>query len=149
MGELDRVLEAVMREKEAIIKAEAEIGEREELIESLRIQKRNRIIEEIREEYKEELIQEVNEKAEKESERRKIEDLRGLMWSGFLLAFIVGLAVNQMTDIIGYYKGTVTLEKIWPTMLITAILCLVCLGAYLYSFFQKVISIYDDWKKKH
>ena len=68
------------------------------------------------------------------------------MWSGFLLAFIVGLAVNQATDIIGYYKGTVTADKIWPTIIITAVLCMICLIAYLYSFWKNAVTLFDDLK---
>ena len=146
MGELDRVLDTVMKDKAELIMQEATEEEREEIITSLREHKKREIIAEIRKEYKEELIQEAYSEAKKASERQKIEDLKSLMWSGFLLAFIVGLAVNQTTDIIGYYKGTVTVDKIWPTAMITFILCLICLGAYLYSFLQKVISIYDEWK---
>lgn len=147
MGELDRVLDTVMKDKEELIMQKASVEEREEFIASLRERKKKKIIEEIREEYREELLQEVKSEAKKESDRQKVNDLKSLMWSGFLLAFIVGLAVNQATDIIGYYKGTVTVDKIWPTAVLTVIFCLICLGAYLYSFWQKVISIYDDWKK--
>lgn len=150
MSELDRVLDTVMKDKvERIMKpvSDEKSEEREELISALRERIKQKIIEEIREEYKEELIQEADKKVKRKSERQKIEDLKSLMWSGFLLAFIVGLAVNQATDFIGYYKGTVIVDKIWPTTVITVIFCLICLAAYLYSFWQKVITIYDDWKK--
>lgn len=146
MSELDRILDTVMKDKEERIKDAVSEEEREEFIVSLRERKKREIINEIRDEYKKELIQEAFNEAKKVSERQKIDDLKSLMWSGFLLAFIVGLAVNQATDIIGYYKGTVTIDTIWPTAIITIILCLICLGAYLYSFWQKVISIYDEWK---
>lgn len=135
MKELDRILDTVMKEKEELINQEALEEEREELISSLREQKKKKIIKEIREDYKKELLLEIHDEMQKERDRQKIEDLKNLMWSGFVLAFFVGLADNQATDIIGYYKGSVEGEQIWLTMVITGILCIVCVVAYLYSFF--------------
>lgn len=147
MNELDRVLDALVKSKEELIKKEASEEERNELIASLREQRKKKIIEEIREEYKEELMQEVDMEAQKESNRQKIEELRSLMWSGFLLAFVVGLAVNQATDIIGYYKGTITVDHIEPTILLTLVLCVICIAAYLYSFCKNAVSLFDELKK--
>ena len=80
-------------------------------------------------------------------EKKKQEIVKSLMWSGFLLAFVVGLAVNQATDLIGYYKGTVMVDEIWPTVMITCGLCLICIGAYVYSFWKNAVSLFDDFKK--
>ena len=54
--ELDRILDAVMKAKEELIREEATEEERNELIASLREQRKKIIIQEIRQEYKEELI---------------------------------------------------------------------------------------------
>ncbi len=94
------------------------------------------------------MIREADIEMKKELNRQKIEELKSLMWSGFLLAFIVGLAVDQATDIIGYFKGTVTGDDIWITIVITAILCLICLGAYAYSFLKNVVDLFDSLKKE-
>lgn len=148
MSELDRVLDAVMKAKEELIKEEASEEERAELIASLREQRKKKIIQEIRQEYKEELIQEADMEVKERVNRQKLEELKKLMWSGFLLAFIVGLAVNQATDIIGYCKGAVTVDNLWITIIITGFLCVICLLAYLYSFFKDAISLFDDLKTK-
>ena len=91
MGELDRVLDTVMKDKAELIMQEATEEEREEIITSLREHKKREIIAEIRKEYKEELIQEAYSEAKKASERQKIEDLKSLMWSGFCLPLLLGL----------------------------------------------------------
>ena len=96
-------------------------------------------------EIKAELIQE---SAPEEANRQKIEDLRNLMWSGFFLAFLVGLAVNQVTDIIGYYKGTVAVDEIWPTVAWSVALCGVCIVTYIYNFLVKAISLINNSKNK-
>lgn len=136
-----------MKAQEELIKQEAPEEDRKELISSLRELKKKKIIEEIKKDYKEELLVEIHDEVQKERDRQKIDDLKNLMWSGFVLAFIVGLAVNQATDVIGYYKGSVEGEQIWLTMVITGILCMACFAAYLYSFFKKAISIYNNWEK--
>lgn len=146
MSELDKVLDALMKDKKELIIQEAPSDDRDEFLALFRENKKKKIIEEIKEEYKQILIQEADIEIKKEVNRQKIEDLKSLMWSGFLLAFIVGLAVNQATDIIGYYKGTVTADKIWPTIIITAVLCMMCLIAYLYSFWKNAVTLFDDLK---
>ncbi len=146
MSELDKVLDALMKDKKELIIQEAPSEDRDEFLALFRENKKKKIIEEIKEEYKQILIQEADIEIKKEVNRQKIEDLKSLMWSGFLLAFIVGLAVNQATDIIGYYKGTVTADKIWPTIIITAVLCMICLIAYLYSFWKNAVTLFDDLK---
>lgn len=146
MSELDKVLDALMKDKKELIIQEAPSDDRDEFRALFRENKKKKIIEEIKEEYKQILIQEADIEIKKEVNRQKIEDLKSLMWSGFLLAFIVGLAVNQATDIIGYYKGTVTADKIWPTIIITAVLCMICLIAYLYSFWKNAVTLFDDLK---
>lgn len=138
-----------MKSKEELIKREVSDEERKELILSLREKKKDEIIKEIKKEYKEELLREIHVEKQKERDRQKLEDFQGLMWNGFFLAFFVGLAVNQVTDIIGYYKGTVTVKQIWLTTMIAAVLCTACLIAYLYTFCRKAITMYNDWKKDH
>ena len=107
------------------------------------------IIREIRTEYKNELKKEVDLEVQEELNQKKINDIKELMWSGFLLAFVVGLAVNQVTDIIGYLKGQITMESIWSTVAITGVLLLVCIVAYLYSFFSHAIRLLKSDKKKN
>lgn len=92
-------------------------------------------------------MREIDIEAKKEENLQKIEELKSLVWSGFLLAFIVGLAVNQATEIIGYYKGTITVDDIIPTIIITIILCIICLAAYMYSFFRNAISLFENIEK--
>lgn len=149
MKELDKLLDAVMNEKSDLIDKEADDGDREELIEALREKKRTEIIREIRTEYKNELKKEVDLEVQEELNQKKINDIKELMWSGFLLAFVVGLAVNQVTDIIGYLKGQITMESIWSTVAITGVLLLVCIVAYLYSFFSHAIRLLKSDKKKN
>ena len=149
MKELDKLLDTVMNEKSDLINKAADNSDKEELIEALREKKRAEIIQEIRSEYKNELKNEVDLEVQETINQQKIKDIKELMWSGFLLAFVVGLTVNQFTDIISYLKGKITMEFVWSTVIITGVLLLICIAAYLYSFFNHAIRILNSDKKKH
>ena len=147
MGELDRVLDALMKAKTDIIRESVSKEEQEELIEALRERKKSLIIQEIKEEYKAEVLKEVDLEIQQQVNAKKISELKSLMWNGFALAFVVGLAVNQVTDVIGYYKGSVNLEVIWPTNIIVAVLLLICLAFYFYGFIKSALSIINKEEK--
>ena len=146
MKELDKMLDALMRAKEQTIVKTAPEEDKEELIGALREQMKNKIIQEVMEEYKEQIIAEANLEIEKRKQQHKVKELRSLMWNGFVVAFVVGLSVNQITDIIGYYKGSVQLTALWPTIIITVILVAICIVLYLYSFLKDALNILSDNK---
>lgn len=148
MSELDRLLDAVMKSKADFIKQEAPEDEREALIAALREKQKNKIIDEIKAEYKDEIIHSANEELEKRANRKKIKDIRSLMWNGFFLAFIVGLAVNQVTELLGFWKGTISTGSLSMTVGFTVTLLLVCLLAYGYSFISNVLSLFDNLREE-
>ena len=147
MSELDKVIDALMKAKKDRIKENVTEEETEELINALREKTKEKIIQEIKDKYKEEVVEAANLEIEKKKQKKKLDELRSLMWNGFIVAFVVGLAVNQVTDVIGYYKGNVKLDVIWPTNIIIMILVLVCVILYGYSFLKNVIEIYNENRK--
>lgn len=66
------------------------------------------ITEEIRTAYKEEVYSEVKRQVAREQEQYKINQIKTLLFESVLLAALVGLIVNQATDIITYLKGGLT-----------------------------------------
>ena len=74
-----------------------------------------------------------------------MEELKEIIWSGFLVAFFVGLLVNQVTDVITHLKGD---DNMQGTLAAIIILLLLCLAVFLYMFIAKVKKIYDAIKKK-
>ena len=141
MSELDKLLDAVMKQKEDLISEQAIHSDKNEMIIALREKKKREIVNEIKQEYKQQLKEEVDIEIEEKLHQQKIEDLKSLMWSGFFLAFIVGLAVNQVTELIGFYKGTVQVESVLSTVILTIIFLGICIMAYIYSFLKNALSI--------
>lgn len=148
MSKLDKVIDVYIKEKSSCYENKTEIESIKELEDALREKLRRQIVEEVKTEH----VQEMSDAADEEIERRanieKLSQLKSLMWTGFVVAFVVGLFVNQITDIVGVFKGTVNLQSVWPTIIISIVLFLICLGLYLYSFFKNVIEMYNDIKKK-
>ena len=102
---------------------------------------KKRIVEEIEPVIKEKVKVEV----ETEENEKKLEELKEIIWSGFLVAFFVGLLVNQVTDVITHLKGD---DNMQGTLAAIIILLLLCLAVFLYMFIAKVKKIYDAIKKK-
>ena len=146
MSELDEVLNVVMNLKKDIISKEISEEEREELITALREQKKRKIIQEIKEEYKQEVIAEADIEIKEKLNHQKIKDIRTLMWNGFFVAFIVGLVVNQVTELLGLLKSEISESELVPTLIFTVVLLLLCLGIYLFSFVKDVLSVFNEKK---
>lgn len=102
---------------------------------------KKRIVEEIEPVIKEKVKAQV----ETEENEKKLEELKEIIWSGFLVAFFVGLLVNQVTDVITHLKGN---DNMQGTLTAIIILLLLCLAVFLYMFIAKVKKIYDAIKKK-
>lgn len=77
---------------------------------------RKQIIDEIRPKIEKEIYDSTKEKIEKEMEEKRTLDqaqhLKNLMLEGILLAFIVGMIVNQFTDVVSAIKPE-QLTRIW------------------------------------
>ena len=144
MGELDTIIDALMKAKEDKIGSGLPASEKKELIEALKKEKKRAIIQEITDEYRDEIIKKAEVEIKKRNQNKKIAELRSLMWDGFILAFVVGLAVNQATDFIGYYKGSVSLAGIQSTVIIMGILLVICVGLYFYRFLKNAIEIFNN-----
>ncbi|GAB6150572.1 hypothetical protein [Clostridium novyi] len=68
----------------------------------------NDIKKEIIELEKERILKEAQEKIEKLEQKRRIKEIKLLMYEGFIIAFIVGLIVNQATELLNISKGIAT-----------------------------------------
>ncbi len=97
-------------------------------------------------------VKEITDAADVEIQTRenkeKLKQLKTLMWTGVVVAFVAGLLVNQVTELIGCAKGIVTMNSIWPTVIISIGLLGICLIIYGYSFAKDVIKMYNDIKSK-
>ena len=64
----------------------------------------DRYEQEVKQQYKDEIIENAKSEIEEEERRQYFSDLKKLMRNGFLIALLVGLSVNQATDVINYFR---------------------------------------------
>lgn len=143
---LDTMIESYIAVKEKDLETIPE-SDREEYLELLREKIKKMVVEEVKQEYKAQVMADAESDIQQRISDNRISQLKNLMWNGFLIAFLVGLAVNQITDLIGYWKGSVSLNSLMPTLIITVILVAICMGLYFYNMIKETVDIYKKIKK--
>lgn len=146
---LEKLLNSFIESKRFEIKKNTEKDEYMEYMETAVKEKmRDAVVEEIRKELESEIIEEVKKNNEIAEQKRKVKELQEVLWSGFIIAFIVGLLVNQVTDIISFFKGASSIESISTTIWICIGLLAVCIITYGWLFITKVLEFINELKNK-
>ena len=147
MNKLDEVLDALMKSKEDIIAKNATDKDKSELISALREKIKAQIPDEIKLEYKHEMVKQADAEIKKKVNNEKEKQLKSLMWNGFAVAFIVGLAINQITELITFLKELTPLNINILTLVLSIILIVIVVVLYLYQFIRDVINTWSEIKK--
>ena len=93
-------------------------------------------------------VKDASELIEKKAGIKRIKEFKKLAIDGLIVAFFVGLLVNQFTDIIGFFKGSFQTQNIWSTVGITIVLLLICLGIFLYLFISELLKMLGKEKNE-
>lgn len=145
MGQvLDSLIDKVLKNDEKIfIAAPKEDKEKyqQSLKETFISQIKEEIIKEEAEKFAEEII--------KSKKAKKIEEIKSTILTGVCLSFFLGLIVNQVTDIIGYLKGSVSLEKLDSTLWILFWLGLITVAILFYLFIENVLKFLNKNEDKN
>lgn len=113
----------------------------------------NHYIEEMSEEIlelkKEKYREEIKKIKEDEEMKHYIKKTRKILYEGFFLAFIVGLSVNQVTELIGAYKGTASYTKEMTnyTIICSLILITASVAMYFWNFIVHFIKYINKEKE--
>ena len=103
------------------------------------------IYEEVKEDIRDAAVKEAEEIIDEKAGLKRIDEFKKLMINGFIVAAFVGLLVNQLTNIIGFYKGSVSIATIMPTVIISAILFVICISIFTWLFLNELLRLL----KKH
>ena len=101
----------------------------------------DKIYNEIRVEVRDEALADASKIIEEKAGLKRIEELKKLAINGVIVAFFVGLLVNQSTDIIGYLKGSFQSSNIWITVKIAVALLVICIIIFAYMFISELIKM--------
>lgn len=151
MDTLDEVLESFLSSKIDVLKERLDDpgvnATLKEMRDALKAQKKDAIITEIKNQYRCELEAEVHQKHQKELRTEKIKNTKKLIWEGLILAFVVGLATNQATEIITLIKECWPNRELLTTIICLSVFVLICIILYLVQFVKTALSIIEDSEK--
>ena len=100
----------------------------------------NRIYKEIKEELKEQII--------KKSNLKQIQEIKALTISGAMLAIFVGLFVNQITELIDFYKGPIKEIDVQLTWKASIVLLGLTSLITVFWFFRSALKVIKDYSEK-
>lgn len=142
--QLDTIIDNYIKVKD--IQLENTEDERREILEAAKQELKRKIYKEIKEEVKDEACREAARDIENMAELRRINDFRKLAVDGLVVAFFVGLLVNQCTDLIGYFKGSVTLDNVYHTIILCIVFLVVCILVFGSVFVSSLIRMLKEKK---
>lgn len=144
MDVLDKVLEVFISDKAHELGEKVNAGLRDEFCNTIREKTREQIVEEIKQHYTDEIVAQAEKEINRKEQEKRLKEMKSLLWQGFFVAMCVGLFVNQVTDVISFYKGISSLKQIYPTMLICLLLFVVCISMYIITFAKQFMDFFKE-----
>lgn len=145
---LDRLVDNYLKlQDKNVFQENIEEHDREMYVNAAKEKMKKEIYDEITGELRDKAISEAEHIIDEKAGLKRISEFKKLMINGFVVAIFVGLFVNQTTDIIGYYKGSIKLNSIWPTVLITFIFIFICICIFAWQFISELIKLLKKGKK--
>ena len=106
---------------------------------------KSEILYEIKQEVQENAINDAKKDIDEYRTKKKLKDYKELTILGLIIAFIIGLSVNQFTDVIGFFKKLIDGE---PWVSITFAIIIAAIAIYLiFKHILKEIDNLSDNKK--
>lgn len=101
----------------------------------------NAIYKEIYDEVEEEAFLSAEKRSKEKSTERKMREAKNLIIKGFIVAFFVGMAVNQLTEVISIFKNGLTTGNLMDTIIMFIIFLCICIGLLGYMFIKEVLAL--------
>lgn len=127
-AKLETLVDLVIKMKSDKIFAKGKNNEEDKdlFISSVKAQLMNEIYNEVKNEVKSVALLEADEMIKKKSLLQKIKDFKALTLIGVIVAFFVGMSVNQFTELVGYIKGSIELKHIVSTVGLAILFLAIC-----------------------
>lgn len=103
---------------------------------------RQEIEQELTETERKKIVEEAQKLAERDALRERVKSIRSLILQGIFVAFIVGLDVNQITNLYGALEAAELPKTIWAITGLTGLLAAVVL----YWMFSEIYKLLSDRK---
>lgn len=100
---------------------------------------KSEILYEIKQEVKENAIEEAKKDIDDYMTKKKLKDYKELTILGLTIAFIIGLSVNQFTEVIGFYKKLIYKEPV-----VSIIFAIFIAAIAIYLIFKHILKEIDN-----
>ncbi len=117
------------------------------LLDDFRKKIKSEIQEELTEEEKARQIAEIDKAIKSHSTKQALQEIKGFIFEGIFLAAIIGLIVNQMTDIVTYLKGEGE-QYMYTVVIIFALVALVffyIMGRFVNTIERFLLAVRNVW----
>nr|DAO39711.1 MAG TPA: hypothetical protein [Caudoviricetes sp.] len=141
MGEiLEKVVEGYLQQNQALENVNKDDPGGLFIFDTVKEKLVTEITEEIYIEKKQQLLDETEKTISERKQKKRMKEISGLLWEGFFVAFIVGLFVNQVTDILSILKGALSKEHLESTIVVIIITGLMCFFVFCIGYMKRVIA---------
>lgn len=100
---------------------------------------KSEILYEIKQEVKENAIEEAKKDIDDYMTKKKLKDYKELTIFGLIIAFFIGLSVNQLTDVIAFYK-----KLIYKEPLVSILTAIIIVAIAIYLIFKHILKEIDN-----
>lgn len=138
----DLIAGYLKRSSNVISEFEDKVENPEDVVPALHNMMKQTIVNEIKLSCIDELKEEAKKQLVREQKLKRIEEIRALIFDGFILAFIIGISVNLLTKIYDAFD-----PSIWVTVVLVAAFlcgCMIFYSCKLVSQIKMLISSMDD-----
>ena len=135
---LDKYIES---QNKVVFRENAVPEDKDGYVDAIKKSLTDKIYDEIRAEVRDEALADASKIIEEKAGLKRIDEFRKLAINGVIVAFLVGLLVNQSTDIIGYWKGSFQASNIWITVKIAVALLVICIIIFAYMFISELMKM--------
>ena len=135
---LDKYIES---QNKVVFRENAVPEDKDGYVDAIKKSLTDKIYDEIRAEVRDEALADASKIIEEKAGLKRIDEFKKLAINGVIVAFFVGLLVNQSTDIIGYWKGCFQASNIWITVGIAVALLVICIIIFAYMFISELIKM--------
>lgn len=140
--ELDKLIELAISNSQEYSKLDAKT---KDLVEE---KLKSEILAEIKQEVSSKAIKDAKSRLDEERAMNKLRDYKELTVIGIVLAFLIGLSVNQVSVFIGYIKniGKLIDKEPWVSATFALIIIGICIGIINFGIFKEINNLSKNKK---
>lgn len=140
--ELDKLIDLAISNSQAYSKLDAKT---KDLVEE---KLKSEVLAEIKQEVSSKAIKDAKSRLDEERAVNKLRDYKELTVVGIVLAFLIGLSVNQVSDSIGYIKniGKLIDKEPWVSVVFALIIIVICIGIINCEIFKEINNLSKNKK---